>query len=118
VISWARKESHLACNHEAHISPKLWRGILLFLRSFVSAPPLGFADGKPGVYGKWISRRCLRRKLPFLPGPWQAFMKNLINEFGDELKKIIFTAFIKGLEYLKKPVKIDCKSLSNSSWAF
>jgi hypothetical protein len=21
---------------------------------------------------------------PFLPGPWQAFMKNLINEFGDE----------------------------------
>jgi hypothetical protein len=45
-------------------------------------------------------------------------MKNLINEFGDELKKIIFTALMKGLEYLKKPVKIDCKSISNSSWAF
>jgi len=95
VISWARKESHLAGNHEAHISPKLWRGILLFLRSFVSAPPLGFADGKPGVYGKWISRRCLRRKLPFLPGPWQTF-----------------TALMKGLEYLKKPVTIDFESLA------
>jgi hypothetical protein len=26
VISWARKENHLACNHEADISPNLWRG--------------------------------------------------------------------------------------------
>jgi hypothetical protein len=34
------------------------------------------------------------------------------------LSEIIFEAFIKGLEYLKKPVKIDYKSLSNSSWAF
>jgi hypothetical protein len=25
VISGARKKSHLACNHEAHIAPYLWR---------------------------------------------------------------------------------------------
>jgi hypothetical protein len=93
-------------------------GFCYFSEALFPPPPLDFADGKPGVYGKWISRRCLRRKLPFLPGPWQVFIKNLINEFGDELKKIIFTPLMKRLEYLKKPVKIDCKSLSNSSWAF
>jgi hypothetical protein len=42
------------------------------------APPLFFAEGKQGIYGKRISRRCLRRKLAFLPDPWQAFMKNFI----------------------------------------
>jgi hypothetical protein len=42
-------------------------------------PPLRFADGQQGVYGKGISRRCLRRNLPFLPGPWQGFMKNMVN---------------------------------------
>jgi len=84
VISGARKKTHLACNHEAQISPYLWRGVLLFLRSFLISPPLRFADDQQGDYGKRISRRCLLRKLPFLPGPWQAFMKNLINEFGDD----------------------------------
>jgi hypothetical protein len=64
VISGARKKSHLACNHEAHISPNLWRGFPLFLRSFLVAPPLRFADGQQGVYGERISRRCLRRNLP------------------------------------------------------
>jgi hypothetical protein len=54
-------------------------GVLLFLRSFLITPPLRFADGQQGVYGKRISRRCLRRNLPFLPGPCQAFRKNLIN---------------------------------------
>jgi len=28
VISGARKKSHLACNHEAQISPNRWRGNL------------------------------------------------------------------------------------------
>jgi hypothetical protein len=28
----------------------------------------------------------LRRNLPFLPGPWQAFSKILAHEFGDEQK--------------------------------
>jgi hypothetical protein len=84
VISGARKKSHLACNHEAQISPYLWRGALPFLRSFLITPPLRFADDQRGVYGKRISRRCLLRNLSFLPGPWQAFMKNMINGFGDE----------------------------------
>jgi len=53
-------------------------------------PPLRFADDQQGVYGKRMSRRCLLRNLPFLPGPWQAFMKNLINEFGDEFKIIAY----------------------------
>ena len=47
-------------------------------------PPLRSAENKHGVYRKRISRRCLRRKLPFLPVPGQAFMKNLVNQLGDE----------------------------------
>jgi hypothetical protein len=35
--------------------------------------------------------------------------------FRPLLSEIIFEALIKGLEYLKKAVKIDFKSLSNSS---
>jgi hypothetical protein len=27
VLSWSWKKSHLACNHEAHISLKLWRRV-------------------------------------------------------------------------------------------
>jgi len=69
----------MACNHEARISPSLGRGVLLFFQSFPFAPPLRLAEGKQGVYGKGISRQCLRRNLPFLPGPWQAFIKNLAN---------------------------------------
>ncbi|KPK88345.1 MAG: hypothetical protein AMJ94_15380 [Deltaproteobacteria bacterium SM23_61] len=84
VISWARKKSHLACNHEAPISPNRWRRYRLFLRSLLIPPPLRFADDPQGVYGKGISRRCLLRNLTFLPSPWQAFMKNSFNEFGDE----------------------------------
>jgi hypothetical protein len=84
VISWARKKSHLACNHEAHISPHRWRGYRLFLQSLLIPPPLRFADDQKGVHGKRISRRCLLRNLAFLPGPWQAFLKNSTNEFGDE----------------------------------
>jgi hypothetical protein len=66
-----------------HISlPNCGGGVLLLLRSFLIASPLRFADGKLGVYGKGISRRCLRRPAkagPFLPGPWQGFIKNLVN---------------------------------------
>jgi hypothetical protein len=79
VISGARKKSQLACNHEAHIPLELWRGFLVFLRSFLITPPLHFADGKQGDLGRGISRRCLRRNLPFLPVPWQAFSKNSAN---------------------------------------
>ncbi|KPK85039.1 MAG: hypothetical protein AMJ94_19490 [Deltaproteobacteria bacterium SM23_61] len=86
VISLARKKSHLACNHEAPISPNWWRGYRLFLRSLLIPPPLGFADDQKGVPGKRISRRCLLRNLTFLPGPWQVFMKNSVNEFGDDPK--------------------------------
>ena len=85
VNSWARKKSHLACNHEAHISPHRWRGYRLFLRSLLIPPPLRFADDGQGDHGKRISRRCLLRNLTFLPGPWQAFMENSTNEFGDGL---------------------------------
>jgi hypothetical protein len=84
VISWARKESHLACNHEADIYSHRWRGNRLFLRGSRIPPPLRFADDQKGVHGKRISRRCLLRNLPFFPGPWQALMKNSINEFGDD----------------------------------
>jgi hypothetical protein len=61
-------------------------GILLFFRCDLFTSPLRFAEYKPGVYGSRISRRCLRRKLPFLPVPWQVFIENLINSFGDEPK--------------------------------
>jgi len=86
VISGSQKESHLACNHEAQLSPYLWRRVLLFLRSFLFTPPLRFAEGKQEAYEKWNSRRCLRRNLPFLPGPWPIFIEILINEFGDDPK--------------------------------
>ena len=92
VISWARKESHLAGNHEAPISPHRWRGSRLFLRGSLLPPPLRFADDRKGVHGKRISRRCLLRDLAFLPVPWLAFMKNSINEFGDRLVYTLLTA--------------------------
>jgi len=93
VISWARKKSHLARNHEAHISPHRWRGYRLFLRSLLIPPPLGFADDQKGIPGKRISRRCLLRNLTFLPDPWQAFMKNSVNEFGDDPKFLTLQKF-------------------------
>jgi lactoylglutathione lyase len=89
VISWARKKSHLACNHETHISPYRWRAYRLFLQSFLIPPPLRFADDPQGVYGKGISRRCLLRNLTFLPGPWQAFLKNSIESTQSDGKKRI-----------------------------
>jgi hypothetical protein len=59
-----------------HISlPTCGGGVLLFLRSFPVPPPLRFADARQGVSGEGKSRRCLRRNLPFLPGPWKAFVK-------------------------------------------
>jgi hypothetical protein len=61
-------------------------GIPLFLRCYLFTSPLRFAEYKQGVYGSRISRRCLRRKLPFLSVPWQVFIENLSNEFGDEPK--------------------------------
>jgi hypothetical protein len=85
VNSWARKKSHLACNHEAPISSRRWRGSLLFIRGLLIPPPLRFADDRQGVHGKRISRRCLLPNLAFLPGPWLPFMKNSINEFGERL---------------------------------
>jgi len=48
VIPGAQKKSHLACNHKARISPWLWRRYSLFLRTYLLAPPLRFADDKHG----------------------------------------------------------------------
>jgi len=59
-------------------------GVRPFHRRFLFPPPLRFAEGKQGIYGKWISRRCLRRNLSFLPRPCQPSIKYSINQFGDD----------------------------------
>jgi len=79
---------HISLVYGRFMNRPYGRGVLLFLRKFLITPPLRFADGQQAVYGERISRRCLpctrtvqglRRNLPFLPGPGQAFIKNLIN---------------------------------------
>jgi hypothetical protein len=84
VISWARKESHIACNHEAAIPSWLWRGCPVATLKFSFPAPAVLCGIQAERLWKANSRRCLRRNLPFLPGPWQVFMKYSINEFGDD----------------------------------
>ncbi len=86
VISGARKESPLACNHKARIPLRFRRGCPSILRSYFFWPPLRFAENRTGGYGKGISRRCLRRNRPFLlvesslrPGPCRDCIQILIN---------------------------------------
>ncbi|KPK93574.1 MAG: hypothetical protein AMJ94_02915 [Deltaproteobacteria bacterium SM23_61] len=59
-------------------------GIGYFFEAHFSHPRCALRMSDRGVRGKRISRRCLLRNLAFLPGPWQALMKNSINEFGDD----------------------------------
>ena len=51
---------------------------------FLFLPPLRLAERKPGGIRAIISRCCLRRNLPFLPGLYRIFIKYSINEFGEE----------------------------------
>jgi hypothetical protein len=55
-------------------------------------PPLLFAERQQDFYAKRDSRRCLRRNLPFLPGPWPIFIEILVNQFGDEPENLELTA--------------------------
>jgi hypothetical protein len=63
-------------------------------------PPLLFAEDPQRGLGEAISRRGLRRKLPFLPGPCQVFIKYSIISFGDDPKKfkVQKQAFVSGQE--------------------
>ena len=84
MISGSRKKSHLACNHEAQISLKRWRRVSEIDSNlyFLVAATLCGKEAEDLWQG--ISRRCLRRNLSFLPGPSHAFLKYLVNSFGDE----------------------------------
>ena len=84
VIPGTRKESHIACNHEAHIAPLRWRGCPVASSRFSLAAPAALCGSRAERLWEAISRRCLRRNLTFLPGPWQASIKHSINEFGDD----------------------------------
>jgi hypothetical protein len=48
----------------------------------------------------------LRRNLPFLPGPWQAFIENLTNQFGDKPEKI----YLKEVIYMSTLSKCEIKA--------
>jgi hypothetical protein len=52
VIPGPRKASHIACNHEAHITPWWWRGIRYFHRTLLFPPPLRFAEAPQSGYGR------------------------------------------------------------------
>ncbi len=60
-----------------------------YLRRFLFPPPL-IAEINDGMQGKEISRRCLRRMLPFLPCPDPAFERILTNELGDDPNILTF----------------------------
>jgi hypothetical protein len=84
VIPGTRKESHLACNHKAAVPSWRWRGCPVASSRISFPAPAVLCGSQGGRVWKAISRRCLRRNLPFLPGPSQAFTKYLINELGDD----------------------------------
>jgi hypothetical protein len=84
MIPGAREERQIACNPKARISYRQGRGCsVISLKKFFPAP--ASPCGKPaGGLKEAVSRRGLRRNLPFLPGPCQAFIKHLINEIGED----------------------------------
>ena len=90
VILESRKKNQIACNHKVHVSPMLWRGLSLVPPKFFFACPAELCGRQPWGIWERISRRCLRRNLPFLPGPYRVFIKYSINEFGDEPIIFIF----------------------------
>ena len=84
VIPGSRKKSHIACNHEAAIPSWLWRGCPVPSSKFSFPAPAALCGRQAGRLWQSISRRCLRRNLTFLPGPWQVFIIYPINQFGDD----------------------------------
>ena len=76
--------------YKAAVPSWLWRGCPVATLKFSFPAPAVLCGSQAGRLGKANSRRCLRRNLPFLPGPWQVFMKYFINEFGDDPKYIAF----------------------------
>jgi hypothetical protein len=50
VVSGDRKRNHLACNHEAHIPSKLWRGFRYFSEAFLSRPRCALRKISGGVW--------------------------------------------------------------------
>ena len=59
-------------------------GVFCPLIEFSFPAPAVLCGSQAGRLWKAISRRCLRRNLTFLPGPWQVFIKYSIHEFGDD----------------------------------
>jgi hypothetical protein len=52
---------------------------VLRIPTSIFSSPLRFAETEHKIYGEWMSRRCLRRNLPFLPGPSQFSLKYWVN---------------------------------------
>jgi hypothetical protein len=80
LIPGVGKESQIACNPEARISLRPGRGCSVISPETSFPAPASLCGRQGGRLSQGISRRGLRRNLPFLPDPCQALAKNLLNE--------------------------------------
>jgi hypothetical protein len=81
VISGARKKSHLACNHEAHISPYLWRG--------VSAISVKLSCHAPAALCGWQAGSLWRADIPPMLAAQTAFPSGPLASFHQKFGQLI-----------------------------
>jgi hypothetical protein len=73
VISGGRKESHLACNHEASISLYVWRGGPVISSKLSDHAPAALCGCRKGSFGKAHIQPMLAAQSAFPSGPLAGF---------------------------------------------